>query len=314
MQERSGSTLRRDISELDVVEGWFFASDKAMFRWFLEFQRDEDIAGDLLELGCYLGKSAILVGSFRRDGETFTVLDLFESAVPDAANAREMNASYSTLTQQAFEENYLQFHDSLPTVLAGPSSRVTRHVPADSCRFVHVDASHLYEHVREDIRSAQTVLRRRGVVVLDDYRSVHTPGVSCAVWEAVLADGLEPICLTESKFYATWGSAKAYQEPLWDWIQINPLAWGEYQRVAGRELIRMNVKDPPVPPRPRKGTKPTKRPDPARSRDVPAGNGDGVANRGQSDVRVRLVRLGVDLSPPVITRQVRRWRERGATT
>src|SRR5690606_24123152 len=69
----------------------------------------------------------------------------------------------------------------------------------------HIDASHMYEHVRQDIESARRLLRANGVVAFDDYRAEHTPGTAAAVWEAVLNDGLRPIFHTSGKLYATWG-------------------------------------------------------------------------------------------------------------
>ena len=58
-----GRATKRSLDELDAIEGWFFASDRAMFRWFLEDQQRRGVEGDLLELGCYMGKSAILMGA-----------------------------------------------------------------------------------------------------------------------------------------------------------------------------------------------------------------------------------------------------------
>ena len=61
-----------------------------------------------------MGKSAIFLGRHLQEGEAYTVCDLFESDAPDDANAAEATKSYrSTLTRQAFEANYLSFHDDL---------------------------------------------------------------------------------------------------------------------------------------------------------------------------------------------------------
>ena len=135
-------------------------------------------------MGCYLAKSTIVMGRHQRDGETFTVCDLFDSDQEEltAQNEREMRGSYATLTRRAFEANYLSFHDELPRILQAPTSVVPDEVTDDSCRFVHVDASHMYEHVHPDIAAARDTLKKDGIVVLDDFRSEHTPGVACATW------------------------------------------------------------------------------------------------------------------------------------
>lgn len=223
---------------LEQIPGWFWPADQRLFDWFLS----DDRSGDLLELGVYMGKSAVLIGRHLRQGERFTVCDLFESDAPDAANDAETSRSYSTLTRRRFEENYLAFHDALPEVVHGPTSEILEHVKPDSCRFVHVDASHLYAHVREDVLAARTVLGENGVVVFDDYRSEHTPGVSLAVWEAVANLGLAPICVSTQKLYATWGDAAGYQARLLAWLSSAEDMWHTVDELDDRPLVRVNVK------------------------------------------------------------------------
>jgi len=231
----------------DDVPGWFWRADQQAFGWLLDRQTADGTTGDILELGTYLGRSAIVLGSHLQPGETFTVCDLFDSDAPDENNSAEMAMSYrKTLTRQAFEANYLAFHQELPTVIQAPTSVLADgRIPAGSCRFVHVDASHLYEHVAGDIQVARDVLAKDGLVVLDDYRSPHTPGVAAAVWEAVFDHGLQPVCLTPEKFYGTWGDAEAAKAALLarDWR-------GEGFRldedvIAGRTVCRLAWDDTP---------------------------------------------------------------------
>src|SRR4051795_2361016 len=139
MTESPAQTAQTPPTKLQNVPGWFPSVDQTLFTWFLERQERLDIRGDLLELGCYLGKSAILIGRHRRDDEAFTVCDLFDGPAPDQANAGEMLKSYSTLTRLGFETNYRVFHPDLPTIVQGPTSVILEHVSPDSCRFVHVD-------------------------------------------------------------------------------------------------------------------------------------------------------------------------------
>jgi hypothetical protein len=231
---------------LNDVPGWFPVIDQQLFTWLLERQDRLGIRGDLLELGVYLGKSAILTGRHLRPGEIFTVCDLFDSDAPDVANAQEMRKSYKSLTRVGFEKNYLAFHERLPEIIEAPTSMVLAHVRAGSCRFVHVDASHLYEHVTGDLMAARTVLAGDGIVVCDDYRSPHTPGVSAAVWEAVANSGLRPIVVTTQKLYGTWGDPEPVQRDMIAWLNGRDDSWHEVQQVAGAPLLR--VKTDPSPP------------------------------------------------------------------
>ncbi|MFJ4183649.1 class I SAM-dependent methyltransferase [Kitasatospora sp. NPDC089509] len=232
----------------DDIPGWFFGLDRAAFAHLLSAQTAAGVTGDVLELGSYLGRSAVLLGDHLRPGERLTVCDLFDSEAGDADNAAEMAMSYrKTLTRSAFESNYLAFHDELPEIVQAPTSVLADgRIPAGSCRFVHVDASHLYEHVSGDILVARAALGENGLVSLDDYRSEHTPGVSAAVWEAVFTGGLRPVLLTPMKFYGTWGDADAARQVLLerDWRADGYTV--DEDTIAGRRVLRLNyqVKTP----------------------------------------------------------------------
>ncbi|MGW7204186.1 class I SAM-dependent methyltransferase [Streptomyces sp. NPDC054837] len=281
--------------ELGDVPGWFPPLDQVLFTWFLDRQRTRGFAGDLLELGAYMGKSAILLGRHLEEGERFTVCDLFGGDAPDGANKAETAKSYASLTRQTFERNYLSFHDTLPRVIEAPSSVISSEVAAGSCRFVHIDASHLYEHVRDDIGAAREILLPEGVVVLDDFRSEHTPGVSVAAWEAVLNRGLRPICLSTQKLYGTWGDPSAVQEELLEMLRGRADCGVSVQHAAGHRLVRARsagVRGPEFP----------------KSRHYVAPPVEPVPTSAPRRSSAR--RIAVDLLPPVITRAVRKVRAR----
>ena len=283
---------------LDDVPGWFWPLDQLLFTRVLEGQTGSGTTGDLLELGTYLGRSAILTGRHLQSTETFTICDLFDSDAPDEANADEMASSYRTLTRQAFEANYLAFHEKLPAIVQAPTAVLQDgRLAAESCRFVHIDASHLYEHVAGDVQVARAALGKNGVVVFDDYRSVHTPGTAAAVWEAVFAHGLRPVCLSPEKFYGTWGDPVGLQEMLLrhDW---EGEGWQlAREEVAGHEVLRfhgdgLNMADPEVVAAATRPARPAARPVPVVAPPRPR----------RSTGR----RLALDLLPPVATRAVRR--------
>jgi Methyltransferase domain len=195
-----------------------------------------------VELGCFLGKSAIAVGAYRREGERFVVVDLFEHTDLLGSNLRnlgESQRSYSSLTQQAFEQNYQTLRGDLPEVVAGLSSSVTDHLPGGSVRFLHIDASHLYEAVRGDIGSAKQLLRPGGLVVFDDYRSEHTPGTSAAVWEAVANDGLVPVALTPNKMYGVFSDPELYLTAVEALAAGDDRLAAEWHLIGGHRLIRI---------------------------------------------------------------------------
>jgi predicted O-methyltransferase YrrM len=223
--------------QVAAVPGWFQPYDVDLFRLLLEETHARLGPGDLAELGVYLGKSAMLIGGYVRPGETFTVVDLFGDEAAAEGNAEENADQYADLSRAAFERWYLTVHDTLPSVVEGPSESIVDHAEAGAHRFVHVDASHLYVHVRADVEAARKLLRPEGVVVFDDYRSEHTPGVAAAVWQS-LDQGLSPFALSPVKMYATFGDPAPWRDVVLAWAATS--RWqSELQEIAGRAVVRL---------------------------------------------------------------------------
>jgi len=229
---------RPPFSRIEPIPGWFLRVDMVVFDQLLRATHERLGGGDLAELGVYLGKSAALIGWHQQPGETFTVIDLFEDEASEEHNAQENAASYSDLSQRAFEKHYLSVHDTLPVVVRGPSSSIVDHAGHGTHRFVHIDASHLYEHVVEDIAAARKLLKPGGVVVFDDYRAPHTPGVAAAVWQAV-SDDVRPFAFTFNKMYATFGDSEPYYDLLTGWIDGQGFWRYEEHLVAGHKMLRV---------------------------------------------------------------------------
>lgn len=189
----------------DDVEGWLYPTDAELFSAVNDIQVRRGVTGDILEIGAYHGKSAILLGYFPRQEESLIVCDLFDSAASVSADNQSENAAfYPNLRQADFERNYLRFHPELPTVHARPSAELGELVPAGSCRLVHVDGGHTFDVAGADIQTARRLLAPGGVLVVDDWSSAHIPGVAMAFWSEYLTGQLLPLAFTQGKFYATW--------------------------------------------------------------------------------------------------------------
>jgi len=240
-------TATRAALGFHAIKGWFNEIDRRCFSALLESQRDTP-PGDLVELGAFRGKSAVVIGDFLRDGEQFVVVDLFgdqehfSTSEEDRANRRENRRSYPGLTRTLFEENYLSCHDELPVVVQGFSSEVVDHVRPGAARFMHIDASHLYAAVKTDCESAKLLLRSGGVVSFDDYRNHKSPGVAAAVWESVFTDGLIPIATTRKKLYACYDDPAPHQATLRAMIAEDPQFFEvDEVDIRGRTMLRMSL-------------------------------------------------------------------------
>jgi hypothetical protein len=230
-----GSAREVTDAQVAAIPGWFPRIDVALFRFFLGEQVRQGQAGDLAELGVYLGASATLIGAYQQPGETFTVVDLFGGSAPDPGNRDENGRYYEKVSQPAFEANYRRVHHDLPVVIRGTSTSIRGRAARSRHRFVHIDASHEYSHVREDIETAKELLSADGIVVVDDYREEVFPGVGAAVWPE-LSEGLVPLALTPQKLYATWGDPAPWQRSLRVWPEGRGLR-SRFHQIAGHEVL-----------------------------------------------------------------------------
>ena len=161
------------------VKGWFWPVDQLLFDWFLSYQRDTDPdgRGDLLELGAYLGKSAIFTGRLSAGGGGVHGL----RPVGLAGTGR------------------LQQRGDGPVVLDADEAGVRGELSVVPRRTAHDGAgAHLRDHLPGAARGAAascmstrrictstctaTSRRRRrccspeGIVSFDDFRAEHCPG------------------------------------------------------------------------------------------------------------------------------------------
>jgi len=208
------------------IEGWFGWVDHALFRGILESQRATP-PGDLVEIGAFKGKSAVVIGDYVRPDEKFVVVDTFGD--PELLGIADENAQrtkgrnyFRRLSRDQFEQNYLSIHESLPTVLQALSTEVVNHVEPGAARFVHVDGSHQYEDVADDCRSVKRLLRGDGVVVFDDWRKPDCPGVAAAIWDSALHDGLIPVALSSQKLYGVHGDSAPLMAAVRDVVGAHP--------------------------------------------------------------------------------------------
>lgn len=186
--------------EVDNVDGWFFEADVKLFSKLLASQTAEDIRGDMLEIGTYQGKSAILMGYGLRDDEELVICDLFDAVMDHADMSAMPRQHYSGLEQQQFLANWDRFHARRPTLEVCESSELD--LGERALRFAHIDGCHSYRCVANDIALAVSHTAKRGVIAIDDYRGVETPGVAAAVWQAVGNGCLFPFAATYMKIYA----------------------------------------------------------------------------------------------------------------
>ena len=232
--------ISRYLRSIDEMPGWFLLEDILLFEKLNRQQKREGLAGDLFEIGAYYGKSAVLLGYLVADGERLFVCDAFEGSLPTDANRKESRYA-AGLTQRVFESNYRRFHHDLPEILACSSTELRKYNLSRGFRFVHIDGSHVYDIVKNDIEVAKRVLIKGGIVVFDDH-CTH-PGVSAAIWEEAANGDLIPFCLTPKKLYATWEPTKTSAvTDLTNWALDLGIFEMDTEAVRGLQFLKLRMK------------------------------------------------------------------------
>lgn len=182
----------------------FFTEDLHLFGLINEIQLAANVSGDLLEVGGGLAYSSVILGFMRRETESVTVVDPWESTVHLEENAREQDRYYRGVTLQDFTAHYRRFHDKLPDIRQGVSSEQLQQLPAGQYRFIHIDGSHEWSVVSGDVNQVLRILSPGGVVAFDDLFQRNCAGVGASVWPACATGDLLPIATT-NKLYAMCG-------------------------------------------------------------------------------------------------------------
>jgi len=158
------------------IPGWFTLDDCAHFAMALGMQRAFGIKGDILEIGCYHGRSTAVLGSFLDKGERLHVCDIFEGGDKDVYG--------ECPTPETVVANIQKVTPGLKSealkVIKGDSSKL-RLFPGDRFRFVHVDGGHSYKVCLSDLRVCVDHVVDGGIIVVDDYMHPDWQEVTSAV-------------------------------------------------------------------------------------------------------------------------------------
>lgn len=157
---------------LERIEGWFSSLSHATWDVLLAYQQDLGVLGNLLEIGVWHGRSAAVLASYQRDGETLALID------PMMQTDRITEAFARVGVTLAPERHALLENRTSDMTAARDLWDLQR-----SVRFMHIDGEHTASGVQRDLELAHDLLRDDAVCVLDDFFNVSYPQVTQALYE-----------------------------------------------------------------------------------------------------------------------------------
>lgn len=232
----SAPLLATVVGQTRDIDGWLTPLDVALLLAAGAHQAERGTKGDLLEIGAYRGRSAIVLGHLRRPDERVIVCDVFEDGSADPETSAEWHLHYQGLAQAQFEANWAKVHPAPPTIVRAPSSELASRLAPGTVRLVHVDGSHLEREVAADIDTVLRLATPGVVLVFDDIFRSGSPGVAAAVWPAVAAGRLQPALVSSNKLYATVGDPDALRAGLLHGIEALHDLEHDRQLICGNEV------------------------------------------------------------------------------
>jgi Methyltransferase domain len=208
------------------TEGYISRLDAALFRELIIGQVKDGIEGSLAEIGVHYGRSFFLLACGRSVSERCLAIDLFED---DALHTNRGGVGRFG----GFRKNCHNYGYNLreEEVL----KRSSREISADEIlsrvgrvRFFSIDGGHMYEDVMNDLRLAEKVLTKDGIICLDDILSALWPEVAIATFDWLRGQNQRfvPFLATKEKLYVCDSScAPLYLSMIRENKQLNSLVF-----------------------------------------------------------------------------------------
>ena len=163
------------------IEGWFYPPNDFIWNYILSIQK----GSNLLEVGCYKGKSALLSLLHTRPDEKHMLLDKkIQPELLDLIRSLRLTDRVEIFEGDSHISKEHKFYKYL-------------------YRWIHIDASHEYEDVLNDIKTYEPVLDENGILCLDDTFNHEWPGVTMALGRYIITykEKLVILCTGFNKTY-----------------------------------------------------------------------------------------------------------------
>jgi len=195
-------TLDRYVTgSIATVQGFLTSLDAQLIRALLCYQSDNNVTGNLCEIGVHHGRLFFMLALARRANERALAIDLFEDDVENvktqhAGRDRALFENARRLGIELSEEETLKA-SSLDIKPADILARASGPI-----RFFSIDGGHSYEHVENDLQLAQQTLAGQGIIAVDDFFNIGWVDVSFATYDFLRrANDIVPFAITPKKIY-----------------------------------------------------------------------------------------------------------------
>lgn len=161
---------------LNSIDGWFSPASHAFFDIFLNYQKNNNVSGNLGEIGVWKGKSSsVLCKHLVSEEHAFLIDPFLDEKKEDVL--RHIDRVCNKIPDNVHLLNYYSEKIS--------KSRLLSEYYA-TFRFFHIDGCHTGENVYCDMGFANRLLDDRGILVVDDYFNYSYPQITEALYSYLI--------------------------------------------------------------------------------------------------------------------------------
>ena len=186
--------------ELYKIHGFLSPVDAISIAAVGDIQAKLNVAGSMMEIGVFYGRSFALLSRFLRNDECGVAADLFDIWLQDGGEGRQLTSFRNTMKGLIADDKLM--------VLKGDSADISPETILQRCgpiRLMSIDGGHEAHHLYNDAEKAAALLSDQGVIIFDDFFNAQYPDLTVAIlkaFEGILHD-FRPFLITRNKLYVS---------------------------------------------------------------------------------------------------------------
>jgi hypothetical protein len=194
------------------VEGWLGDRMSQLIDMIGSILDANSVRGDIAEFGVHHGLFLFLLNALRNENEVCFAIDIFdEQRLNLDCSGRGSLAVFLSHLETLMASQRRSFKIVQRDTLSFSTAEVVDLFGKSGVKFFSIDAGHTVQHACNDLTLVQEVLAPGGIVALDDYMSVHWPGVTEGFYRFMYSQNrrLKPLLYFQNKLFLTTVSEHA---------------------------------------------------------------------------------------------------------
>ena len=164
------------------------------------------VHGNIAEFGVHHGLFLFLLNALRNENEVCFAIDVFdEQRLNLDCSGRGSLSAFLSHVETLMPSQRRSFTVVQRDTMSFSIKEMTDLFEGKGVKFFSIDAGHTVQHTCNDLALVQEVLAPGGVVALDDYMSVHWPGVTEGLYRFMHFQNrrLKPLLFFQNKLFLT---------------------------------------------------------------------------------------------------------------